>query len=540
MRWHQLFSLLFAFVLGALLLNFGVYSARALPAPGPTGPNRFTLIEVEFAQHEWWMARWEDDAIVCAFLVNHDGLPSENEVKTACDKAIFIEWQKTTQACDKDDPAKCPGFYFIDIGSKNKQDTITVKLPAPTVNISLINCVMADDGWCRTEPTLLLKANEPLPNEEIINIQGFAGGDKFNCAGDECRFILDNTIDQGIFLEFWANSTYGDSSEVFTAKVRVVKDDDFNRLIPRWRVDVFSTQWVGTKYLSCAEGWQTYKPEKLPNWLRTPDSSSDLNSNIPYAYLAENLIKQGIVDVSSCPNHGLNSDGSINHCGIEVSEPAVTKWQNRFDELIHDVAVKRDVPGQLLKNLFSRESQFWPGIFRNGSDIGLGQMTENGADTTLLWNPVFYRQFCPLVLNQITCESSGYANLEEEDQKILRNSLVNSVDARCEDCPLGIDLSRADFSVGVFAQTLLANCEQAGRVVENVIGEKPGSYLDYETMWKLTLVNYNAGSGCLSDALNLTYDLDGESELNWSSISKNIEIVCPGSVDYVNDISGDL
>jgi len=539
MRWHYLFTPLLTLLLGILLLSFEENPVRALSATSPSGPNRFTLIEVELSQHEWWMARWKDNEIVCAFMVDHDGLPYENEVQTACDEEIFADWKKTSHACDKDDPTKCPGFYFIDIGSKNKKDTITVKLPAPSVSVSLTNCDLDEDGWCRSEPKLLLKANEPLPNEHILNIQGLAGSDKFNCEGDECRFALDQTIEQGVFLEFWANSTFGDSSEVFTAKLRVVKDEDFNRLIPRWRVDVFSSQWVGSKYLSCAEGWQSYKPEKLPNWLRTPETSADLNSNIPYAYLAENLIKQGIVDVSSCPNRGLNSDGSINDCGIEVSVPAVEKWQNRFDELIHKVAVKRDVPGQLLKNLFSRESQFWPGVFRNGSDIGLGQMTENGADTTLLWNPVFYRQFCPLVLNQATCDSSGYANLEKDDQRLLRNSLVNSVDARCEDCPLGIDLSRADFSVGIFAQTLLANCEQAGRVVENVTGEKPGFHFDYETMWKLTLVNYNAGSGCLSDALNWTYDPDVESEFTWNSIAENLEMVCPGSVDYVNDIVGD-
>ncbi len=46
--------------------------------------------------------------------------------------------------------------------------------------------------------------------------------------------------------------------------------------------------------------------------------------------------------------------------------------------------------------------------------------------------------------------------------------------SKVEDCPLGIDMTQADFSVGVFGRTLLANCEQAGRIVRNVSGGAPG------------------------------------------------------------------
>jgi hypothetical protein len=94
-----------------------------------------------------------------------------------------------------------------------------------------------------------------------------------------------------------------------------------------------------------------------------------------------------------------------------------------------------------------------------------------------------------------------------QHQALLRGALVGSVDARCADCPLGLDLSRADFSVGVFARTMLANCEQAGKIVQDVTGEMPGSVVDYETLWRFTLVNYNAGSGCLAIAINQAFVL---------------------------------
>jgi len=187
-----------------------------------------------------------------------------------------------------------------------------------------------------------------------------------------------------------------------------------------------------------------------------------------------------------------------------------------------------------LKNLFARESQFWPGIFQSVADIGLGQLTENGADTTLFWNRSFYDQFCPLILEEGAC-NEGYMHLDEEQQSFLRHALVGSVDATCEECPLGLDLTQADFSVGVFAHTMVANCEQAGQVVRNYTGNPPGEAASYEDLWKFTLVNYNAGGGCLTEALTLV--VENGLEITWENVSPFLTGACSPAVDYVNDIS---
>ena len=303
-------------------------------------------------------------------------------------------------------------------------------------------------------------------------------------------------------------------------------------------MDVLSSQWTGAPIASCAAAWDSFPPpDGLPEWLNTPDTVDELRTNIPYSYLAANLITQGVVDVSACSNGGLLSDGSASACGLKAAAPVVQEWQNRFDELILSVAQNYKVPAQLLKNLFSRESQFWPGVFRNGKDVGLGQLTEGGADTALLWNPSFYNQFCPLVLDKSLCESVGFSNLSDAHKALLRGALVGSVDARCADCPLGLDLSRADFSVGVFARTMLANCEQAGKIVQDVTGKMPGLAVDYETLWRFTLVNYNAGSGCLAIAINQAYIPKADVPLSWDGVASILNGACPGSVDYVNDIS---
>jgi hypothetical protein len=230
---------------------------------------------------------------------------------------------------------------------------------------------------------------------------------------------------------------------------------------------------------------------------------------------------------------GLMPDESASNCGMEVARDAVRDWQNQFDEIILNVGRDTGVPAHLLKNLFAAESQFWPGA-RLKSDIGLGQLTEHGADTTLLWNPPFFYQFCPLVMDSETC-SQGYLHLDDEQQQYVRLALIDAVNANCDTCPLQLDMDRANFSIGVFAHTMLANCEQAGQLVENISGGMAGNAASYEDLWKFTLVNYNAGPGCLGEALQATTD-EGL-ELTWENVGPHLEPACQGAVTYVNDIS---
>jgi hypothetical protein len=297
---------------------------------------------------------------------------------------------------------------------------------------------------------------------------------------------------------------------------------------------VLSDQWAGVPIASCVQTWGTLPPiGGPPAWLSTPPNVEELNTDLPYTYLASQLIKQGAVDASSCPNGGLEPDETASQCGIEVARDEVTTWQNQFDEIILNVARDTGVPAHLLKNMFAIESQFWPGA-SNKTDIGLGQLTPEGADTTLMWNPPFFKQFCPLVMDSAEC-SKGYLGLTDEQQDYVRLALFDAVNANCENCPLGIDLDKANFSIGVFAHTLLANCEQAGQLVENVTGGEAGKAATYEDLWKFTMVNYNAGPGCLGDALDVASgDEDG---LTWENVASHLTPTCPAAVNYVEQVS---
>ena len=510
------------------------------PAPQadsePPGPDRYTAIAIDYTEYTWWMAKWGNNQIVCEIITDHEGMPTLGDVYTDCEETVYEQWFNQ-DPCIKANVNECQGYYLFLASSRPAQKEVAVKLPAPLVQVALEGCnpvYSSSTNICESEPILVLTGQEPLPDHQIIAIDGTYDGQAWNCPSSTCRLKLVPTDEDGITLQFWAYSSYGDSSEIFTAQVRVAQTNAGNPDQNFWYVDVLSSQWAGVPVATCVESWGAFPPVGgPPPWLSTPVSIEALNSDLPYNYLATNLINQGVVDVSNCPDAGLSPDGTASTCGLETARPAINEWQDQFDSLIFSVAQQTGVPAQLLKNLFARESQFWPGVIR-ASDVGLGQLTENGADTTLLWNPAFFYQFCPLVMDSEKC-SEGYLNLSDEEQNLVRLSLIASVNATCENCPLGINLDQANYSVAVFAHTLLANCEQAGRIVRNVSGGVPGEAASYEDLWKFTLVNYNAGPGCLGDALDVT---NGEGKpLNWENVSPYLIGACQGAVNYVNDIS---
>jgi hypothetical protein len=507
----------------------------AAPSEDPPGPDRFSVTTVDYTKYFWWMIRWGENDVECKIQIDHDGMPTPGDVYVDCGEDIYEEWVEQ-KPCTEYDINSCKGFYMVLINSEPAQKQISAKLPAPSVQVTLENCnpvYSSSTSICENEPILVLTGLEPLSGYTITGIEGLYEGQPFNC-GAECRLRLPVTNEDIFTLQFWAYSSYGDSSEMFEAKIRVAITDEGNPDRSFWYVDVLSSQWAGIPVATCVEAWGVFPPiGGPPEWLSTPTQSETLGTEVPYSYLAANLIQKGVVDASSCMDGGLLEDGGANACGMEIARTAVTEWQNQFDEIIMQVAKDTGVPAHLVKNLFATESQFWPGNSVK-NDVGLGQLTEHGADTAFLWNPPFFRQFCPLVMDSEECDK-GYLNLDEEQMEYVRQSLISAVNATCETCPLGIDLERANFSIGVVAHTLLANCGQAGQLVENITDDIAGESASYEDLWKFTLVNYNAGPGCLGDALDVTYGED--QELTWENVSSHLAGVCEGAVDYVNKIS---
>ena len=513
---------------------------QPVSAPNPPpGPDRFTTVTVDYTAFEWYLATWKGYNFVCSVIFDHEGPPLPSDVYKDCSLEVYTKWI-TQPPCIYQDTNLCDGYYTFPVNSKAAQKEIAMELAAASAWISLEDCepvLSTSTNICESKPTLVFTGQEPLPDEKIIRIEGTYDGAPFDCdQTDVCKFHIPETVENGVPITFWSYSTYGDSSPVFTAQVRVQKVNEGDPDQSYWYVDILSSQWQGQAVPICSDAWHVFAPVGgSPEWLTTPNQSEDLSSDIPYTYLATNLIQRGAVDASSCPDGGLATDGNVNQCGLERSRDEVFKWQNRFDGLILSTARETGVPARLLKNLFARESQFWPGSYSGVGDVGLGQLTENGADTTLFWNPSFYYQFCSFILPGETC-GKGYMHISTQEQDQLRRSLVGSVNATCKDCPLGIDLDNADYSVGVFAHSMIANCKQAGQVITNYTGKSPGEVASYEDLWKFSLVNYNAGGGCLAEVITRSLG-EGNTILTWENTSPFITGACGGAVDYVNDIS---
>lgn len=531
---------LLLWMLGLLLAvagsAFASYSRGAAQGSNPPpGPDRFSVVTVNYTKYTWWMIRWGEHDHECELVVDHEGMPTPDDVYVDCGQTLYDKWI-AQKPCLESDITLCKGFYMVMLGSEPATKDVSTKLAPPVVQVSLENCdpvYTSSTNICETEPVLVLTGLEPIPGYQITKIEGLYEDQPFTCDA-VCRLRLPQSSEDGFTIQFWAYSSYGDSSVVFDALIRVAQTNLGNPDQNFWYVDVLSDQWSGVPLASCVKDWGVLPPVGgPPEWLSTPTQSEKLGTDIPYNYLAANLIMSGAVDASSCPDGGLLPNGGASTCGMTVSRPAVTAWQNQFDDLILTVAKTSGVPAHLLKNLFAKESQFWPGTHFK-TDIGLGQLTEQGADTTLLWNPPFFYQFCPLVMDSNEC-GKGYLGLDDKQQDYMRLALINSVNANCENCPLKIDLDRAKFSITVFAQTLLANCGQAGQLVKNFTGGAAGKSASYEDLWKFSLVNYNAGPGCLGDALDVTFT--NKEDLTWENLSKHLTPACAAAAGYVNDIS---
>ncbi len=304
----------------------------------------------------------------------------------------------------------------------------------------------------------------------------------------------------------------------------------------------FARDWKPDKSGGCLEIWDfTPGIKKIPGWLYTPESADGLNTTNAYYILAGMLIRNKVVDASSCPAGGLASlagdNLAANNCGMTLALPAVVSWQNRFNQKIYTTAQQTGIPATLLKNVFRQESQFWPGVFLMETEGGLGQMTTGGVDTLLLWSPSLFQNLCSKSFSQDVCRQ-GYARLNVAEKAILQGALFQILDATCPDCVGGIDADQADFSIDLFAENLLSNCKQvAGIVDEQTSVKTPSLVSTYPDLWKMTLFNYNAGPGCLERAVLRAWAKDSSTLLTWDRVAAQVEPQCVGGIQYVDQIA---
>ena len=298
-----------------------------------------------------------------------------------------------------------------------------------------------------------------------------------------------------------------------------------------------SSNQAGIKEIACAKIWNAYPQGgyAVPDWLYTPTKASDLQTNEPYTYLAGKLLSNSLATAPNCPYNGMLPTGFSSQCGLEAIRSQVNSWQNQFDQGIYNSAVKNAVPARLLKNIFAQESQFWLGQSDDNQHFGLAQITEGGLDPLFLAYPEYYQLVCSDVLSTDTCKSK-YAELSNQNKGLIRGYFLRSViDASCPECPKKFNEKKAVDTIDVFARLVIANCEQVSRVIIDITERTPGTISTYDDLWRYTMVNYNAGSGCVSGAIEKTYKLN--EPLDWSHVSDNMSNRCNNALDYVEKVS---
>ena len=280
----------------------------------------------------------------------------------------------------------------------------------------------------------------------------------------------------------------------------------------------------------CQSAYGTDLGSSQPGWLEPVKEGTDLTTQNRYDLLAAHLLSSGIVNGGTCPGNGLNSDGSTNACGLISANSQVIDWQNQYDPVILSSSQTTGIPPRVVKAVISVESQFWPGANWEKGEVGLGQMTENGADLLLTYRPEYYRQVCAQVLNEKNCTLS-YSDLDYDSQSMLRGAVLKSIDATCPGCSGGVNPEKGNQSVLVLSESLAASCKQSARLISIVTGSSPAGLMNYEDYWRFVLANYHSGAGCMLQALRRT-----DEPSSWSSISAGFPIGCSSGTEYVRRI----
>jgi hypothetical protein len=170
---------------------------------GFTGPNRNTTKTVRDPDGDQWFCK-KSGYSTCWFATGNPCPDAGGSHPSVSAQQAVCGWQADSCGC------------------KEANRTQTVNLPAATVGGSGYCASPGDNGWCQGGASLELSASEPVSGYVIESIEGNPGGvlcDPADSSSVGCSYSVGG---EGNFtIEYWALSSYGDTSEKGSTGMKV-------------------------------------------------------------------------------------------------------------------------------------------------------------------------------------------------------------------------------------------------------------------------------------------------------------------------------
>lgn len=203
-------------------------------------------------------------------------------------------------------------------------------------------------------------------------------------------------------------------------------------------------------------------------------SADALLTDESLTWLAGKLIWGGVVK-TGCYGSGLDPYTlAADACGMAFARADVIRWQNQFNDAIFSSSVAYNVPARLLKRMIRIESQYWPFYTAPAGEIGVMQVTDNGLDTLLRFDP----ELDPFYF-------------ERDDQNKFWSRAITRDQLYCVSCTLEDAVTNIKNNMDTYARLLAAfHCR--------AVTINPALLSQGDLAWRQAVLDYNGSADYLT------------------------------------------
>ena len=169
--------------------------------------------------YRWALAWWKNNTIVCNIYLDSTGEPSNEIIQKNCGNEILATWL-TTPACTpstQTGTANCSGLYLLFLGTVLPSEIWkTPELPKISTQAEIYNC----NSWenCNANPQMKFLIEGEIPRAQPHSLVVKIGATKTICDNQNCILDMPITDEEGLVVEYWAESVSGEISHFIPLK----------------------------------------------------------------------------------------------------------------------------------------------------------------------------------------------------------------------------------------------------------------------------------------------------------------------------------